>query len=480
MVAQSKSVQTRAWVRGAFAGTKIGERGYGRLVRCNVDQDGQTLEASFAETRTWTLSDDANGQANQRGQEVWSFTGPTYAGEIERGLSTRGSGINDTMTAVNADDSLLANSSFSDRAGVDDTHATSITGWGGDLAALAGTGADVVVDRVNYYQASKGESSPGCLQVLSHSLNFWQYLAPQSGQTAVVKTKLKADRPYDHSIAVSPSGTLATGALNWVGTCKPFLGSYSTTYPLTGVKPVVVIAGGGSVTNGDHYLVYTMTTNGIEGPPSPVSSVVTAGGGNNTINVSFISVGPAGTSKRTVYMTAAAASSTNAASFKKVADINDNATTVLAITIADGSLGAVLPWGELPDANGYLVIPALPPSTSATSSTQKNRWMKQWSTDQAQAGFTFTWTSGASFLADRAILTELKIADGTEKGSATSSFPADWVLPRSGSTPWPLNTTMTVADSETAGAYIQEWIGRRYARSFPSSGSPTVAEPTTP
>jgi len=105
-----------------------------------------------------------------------------------------------------------------------------------------------------------------------------------------------------------------------------------------GAATIDSIGAGGLCTDGDHYIKVTFVTATGETELGTASAVATCGGGNNTINLSAIPTGPAGTgtTQRKLYMTKVGSASV----YYALATIADNTTTTYAISVADAGLGA--------------------------------------------------------------------------------------------------------------------------------------------
>jgi len=497
MVTNTQTVQSRNINRPAFVRGSV-YKSSGRWAICCVDENGNPLEHSIVpDTITATVERDAvigiGGPCFQPGEEIWRLKGLNYSGEIERSLAIRGSGINDLIKSVVSDNSLLQNASFSDIVGGDATP-TAVTGWlnsttgaadtGPWTSVFAGNGTDVIADRLStsYFQASKAETTPGCLRIIAHNIALGQYMSPQTGVTVgIIKGAVDRSSPYDHSVAASFSNAVCA---TWMGTVEVGHGSYSTVYPVTGAVPAGTPGGGGSVDTGTHYYCYTCTEGGVEGPPSPISAAVVLAAANHTVALTNL-LDADGTATKTLYRTKAADSADAgkvANHFYKVATII-NGTTTYSDTTADAGLTTALPWDELPDANGYVVIPVIPPSLSATSATQKNRWPLNFDKPTALFFVRFKWTSGTLALLDRSISVAMGPLDGTSQGpGAGQGVPAWWGVMRSGSTPSQTGDLGTWAWT-LAGTdgFIQERFGMIYSRSLPSTtGAPTYADPSSP
>lgn len=98
------------------------------------------------------------------------------------------------------------------------------------------------------------------------------------------------------------------------------------------------LAAGTTLGIGQYVYVYTYANADGESLQSPTVSITTTSG-NQKVNLSNVTTGPTGTTKRNIYRTAVGGGTV----FKFVAAISDNVTTTFADTVADGSLGALAP-----------------------------------------------------------------------------------------------------------------------------------------
>ena len=135
----------------------------------------------------------------------------------------------------------------------------------------------------------------------------------------------------NHSVAI---GNPTTAAFEIPGTMS------LDALPLPG--PALLASNptsGGSCTAGTHSWVYTFVNSAGETPAGPASAIKTCSGPNGTVPLSFIGIGPNGTTARKLYRTIAG----NTGNFLLLTTLNDNTTTTFSDTIADGSLGAAAP-----------------------------------------------------------------------------------------------------------------------------------------
>lgn len=113
--------------------------------------------------------------------------------------------------------------------------------------------------------------------------------------------------------------------------------SYTNDF-LTPAATTGTVTGGGSVTNGTHICATTFfRTAGGETLPGAATATLTAGGGNNTLDLT-IPTGPTGTAGRRVYCSKAGMT----APLFYAGTVADNTTTTFSVTVADSSflLGA--------------------------------------------------------------------------------------------------------------------------------------------
>jgi len=150
-------------------------------------------------------------------------------------------------------------------------------------------------------------------------------------------------------------GNTAGGVLVTTNIYVPWGGAFNATagglQGLTAVGPTTVLEGngtvptaptsgvpsaGGSCNPGVHFWRYTNVVNGVEGPLSAPSltqtCVLTTG---QTVGLTAVTVGPAGTTARRIYRTSIAGGTTNTSPYFLVGTINDNATTTFSDTFAD-------------------------------------------------------------------------------------------------------------------------------------------------
>ncbi len=97
------------------------------------------------------------------------------------------------------------------------------------------------------------------------------------------------------------------------------------------------LASGTTLGIGSYVYVYTYANDDGESKISPTFSITTTSGNQKT-NLTGITIGPTGTTKRNIYRTSVGGGTT----YKFLAALNDNTTTTYSDVIADGSLGAVV------------------------------------------------------------------------------------------------------------------------------------------
>lgn len=98
---------------------------------------------------------------------------------------------------------------------------------------------------------------------------------------------------------------------------------------------------GGSVDDGTHSYRVTFLINGNETAAGDVSNTITTGGGNNTVPLTDIPIGPIGTTARRIYRTTAGNATTGP--WLLLATIANNTATTYTDTTDDASLGATIP-----------------------------------------------------------------------------------------------------------------------------------------
>lgn len=103
---------------------------------------------------------------------------------------------------------------------------------------------------------------------------------------------------------------------------------------------VAAAGAAGNVNVGDHSWVVTFVAGSVEHRAGPKSNVLTIVTSAKQVNLTSIAIGPTGTTARKVYRTVAG----DTGSYKLVGTINDNTTTILTDNVADGSLGAAVPF----------------------------------------------------------------------------------------------------------------------------------------
>lgn len=127
-------------------------------------------------------------------------------------------------------------------------------------------------------------------------------------------------------------------------------GYYSISLPTYASAPVDALAGtgAGNVDNGVHYYKITFVSQAGETGPGAASDGVTVADKtvNGKVALSSIALGPTGTTARKIYRTIAADPVTG--TYKLVATISDNTTTIYEDNVADASLGAAAPTTTQP------------------------------------------------------------------------------------------------------------------------------------
>lgn len=153
-VANVLSVNSREFVFGAPAAGGA-NAGNGTVLRLNVDEDGFDLEDRWAEAYTADCIDDQNtGTAIH--EEVFEVRGPAARRDLLQLES--GSGTLIRLSALSSrSGGLIGNPSFS-LFGGSAAVPTSVTDWTSDGLAT-GDGSEYVMDQVNFYRSTHGETS---------------------------------------------------------------------------------------------------------------------------------------------------------------------------------------------------------------------------------------------------------------------------------------------------------------------------------
>lgn len=174
-----------------------------------------------------------------------------------------------------------------------------------------------------------GRSSIGLfsLQLLDAGGEVLRYL---SNPTLTLKTAMTPAVPVAGGFV---EATEATAGYPGVGTLEIATGSS------TPAAPTAAAGAAGSVDVGAHSWVATFVVSGAEHRAGPKSNVVTIADSAKQVALSAVSTGPAGTTARKIYRTAAG----DTGSHKLVGTISDNTTTTFTDNIADGALGAEAP-----------------------------------------------------------------------------------------------------------------------------------------
>lgn len=128
------------------------------------------------------------------------------------------------------------------------------------------------------------------------------------------------------------SGPPATGQ-----TAKSYVGKYATGASSTAPAAPTVAAGAAGLPNGVYKCQVTFVSSQGETTGGTEATVTVT---NQQISWSVIPTGPAGTTARKLYRTAAGGAT---GTEKLVTTINDNTTTTFTDNVADGSLGAAVP-----------------------------------------------------------------------------------------------------------------------------------------
>lgn len=229
----------------------------------------------------------------------------------------------------------------------------------------------------------------------------------------------------------SPVPALNSDAVN-TGIVLAFpLTEGGTTAPSS--APGVTAAAGGSVTVGTHQWVYSyILSNGDETGPSPVSTTLNIAGGTQTVNLTGITAGPAGTTARKVYRTLAGGAGT--AVYFLVTTISDNTTTTFSDTVADGSLGVIGPQ-QVRDRSGSANNGAFGGNAA-------------WDTSLASYNFRSLIRAPSVIFSTGTGANYIRVPDSTSLKPSTTVSVAAWVRPRG----FP-SASGIIAGKMRAGAY---------------------------
>lgn len=130
----------------------------------------------------------------------------------------------------------------------------------------------------------------------------------------------------------------------WIG-WRTYGSSFPSAISTPPASPAITAtaASGGAITTGLHswYCTFVGSTGVGESAAGAHSNQLNIGSGNQTVNLTTIPLGPAGTTARNIYRTVAG----DTGSPKLVGTISDNVTTIFTDNIADGSLGVNAPNG---------------------------------------------------------------------------------------------------------------------------------------
>jgi parallel beta-helix repeat protein len=236
-----------------------------------------------------------------------------------------------------------------------------------------------------------------------------------------------------------------------------------------GALTVGTPSAGGAVTIGTHsYKVTFVTANGETTGGTVSSQVNVTTGGTQTVPLTAIPTGPAGTTQRKIYRTVAG----DTGNYLLLTTLADNSTTTYNDTTADGSLGAAAPasntattntnnatitWSAVTGATGYRVYR----STSSGAQSSYQTASSSPFTDTGAAGTSLTNTSLAvkgtqsvQAVVDSATAFQIQNASGADTllsvDTTARSASGGNLIKIGNSSGTDTNTTILVVDSATA------------------------------
>lgn len=201
-----------------------------------------------------------------------------------------------------------------------------------DSPAAAHSTGDLVIEGGKMGIVVETDVTSGSLPGTSPSLNPRTELAEYCVVDLPVPAGTTAGTKLYAPGSSFPNGTLLQAALQRNSAVASTLAVAGPSAALT----VGTATTGGSVTDGVHKWAYTFVTGGSESAPSPVATA-TVSSTSQTVPLSAIAAGPAGTTARNIYRTTAGGST-----LMLLHTLSDNTTTTYTDTTADGSLGAAI------------------------------------------------------------------------------------------------------------------------------------------
>ncbi len=199
----SDSLQTRDITRGApvAGGSNVGD---GELLRLTTDADGEPIESSYVEVKTFAITEDGGQDANsgaERNSEIFAVAGSDREPDE---LQRTGSGLDATITCQTSQNRTVVQNGGFDR----------ISGTIGSPTGINDWTSSVTVDSTNYtfseadiYQPKPRASST------RRALNIKALTATLTQRIDTGSKSLSADTPYFAQIAYNRSVGTADGTL---------------------------------------------------------------------------------------------------------------------------------------------------------------------------------------------------------------------------------------------------------------------------
>src|SRR3990167_6568556 len=154
MITNSLSVQTRAFVRGAFSAGG-GNTGDGTIRRVVTDRDGEAIEVGSPDVVTLECVLDGNTGTNE-GQELFRVYGRPFGTDYVDMLASSGygSGLSEEIEAATVDRGILFNPTFNSFQGTAAVP-TAISNW--TVSGASATLADNVAVSTTVYRSAAME-----------------------------------------------------------------------------------------------------------------------------------------------------------------------------------------------------------------------------------------------------------------------------------------------------------------------------------
>ena len=170
-----------------------------QLVRLTKDDYNFDIESGFGDSKRVTCLVDQNIGSSQ-GNEAWIIMGQARARDE---LQRSGSGLQETLTGLTPDDSLLTNPAFRTFGGTAGSDApTSLSGW---TSSISYNVTNFGIDTTNTYRTIPSDGTPGSL-VVKASATLTQKLTVRG-------TDLNRFRPYLMAVVWNRAVNSASGTL---------------------------------------------------------------------------------------------------------------------------------------------------------------------------------------------------------------------------------------------------------------------------